>query len=268
MWVDSHCHLTYDEDAPFLDDILERARAADVGALISIGCRMDEFEKLRALGERYDDVFFSLGIHPHDAADTLSHISLEELLARMRAFTKHPKAVAIGETGLDYYYDHSPREIQKTLFRAQLTLALEEDLPVIIHTRNADEDTLALLKEVGEGKLRGVLHCFSGTRELCEAGLALGLYVSASGIITFKKSDELRAIFKDVPLARLLVETDAPYLAPTPHRGKRNEPSFVSLTGHTLAELRDVTPQEMARITTQNFLSLFTKTRAFYPDQN
>lgn len=266
MWVDSHCHLTYDEDAPFLEDILERARSSGVGAFISISCRMDEFEKLEHLATTYKDVFFSLGIHPHDAAETLDNMSLDALIARMRTFAQHPKAVAIGETGLDYYYDHSPRDIQKEVFRAQLRLALEEDLPVIIHTRNADDDTIAILKEVGQGRLRGVLHCFSGTRALCEAGLALGFYVSASGIITFKKSDELREIFQDVPMERLLVETDAPYLAPTPHRGKRNEPAFVSLTGEALANLRGVSASEMARVTTQNFFSLFTKTRPFYQD--
>lgn len=268
MWVDTHCHLTYEEDGPHLGALLGRAREAGVGAFVAIGCRAEEIHPLTTLANTYEDVFFSAGIHPHEAEATLKEYTPDTLYALLKQATHHPKLLAIGETGLDYYYDHSPRDLQKDVFRLQLELALEKDLPVVIHTRNADDDTISLLREVGQGRIRGVLHCFSGTRTLYEEGLALGLYISASGIVTFKKSDDLRAIFKDVPLERLLLETDAPYLAPMPHRGKRNESGFMIHTAQCMAELKDIPMDSLQEQTTRNFFTLFTKAQPFYPERS
>jgi TatD DNase family protein len=268
MWVDTHCHLTYEDDAPHLGALLGRAREAGVGAFVAIGCRAQEIDPLITLAQTHKDVFFSAGIHPHEAEATLKEYAPEALYTLLKHATRHPKLLAIGETGLDYYYDHSPRDIQKDVFRLQLELALEKDLPVVIHTRNADDDTIALLREVGQGRIRGVLHCFSGTRTLCEEGLDLGPYISASGIVTFKKSDDLRAIFKDVPLEKLLLETDAPYLAPMPHRGKRNESGFMIHTAQCMADLKNISMETLQEQTTRNFFTLFTKAQPFYLERS
>ncbi len=258
MLVDSHCHLEYDSFVAEGDAVIERARAAGVGACVTIGTKLATFPKTLAVAEKHDRVWCSVGVHPHDAA-------IEPLVdaSALIELTQHPKVVGIGETGLDYYYDHSPRAEQATNFLVHIDAAQQTGLPLIIHTRDAEDDTIAMLREkLGRAPFTGVLHCFSGSAKLAEAGLEMGLYVSASGIITFKNSEALRQVFRDVPLDRLLVETDSPYLAPVPHRGKRNEPSFVPHTAAVLAELKGVTPDEIARITTENFFRLFAKAKA------
>lgn len=258
MLVDSHCHLEYDSFAAEGDAVVERARAAGVGVCVTIGTKLETFPKTRAVAEKYNNVWCSVGVHPHDAA--VEPLTDAQTLVEL---TKHPKVVGIGETGLDYYYDHSPKAEQATNFLIHIDAAQETHLPLIIHTRDAEDDTVAILEEkLKKAPFTGVLHCFTGSAKLAEAGLRLGLYVSASGIITFKNSEPLREVFRNVPLDRLLVETDAPYLAPIPHRGKRNEPSFVTHTAAMLASLKGVSVEEISRITTENFFRLFTKAAA------
>jgi len=255
MLVDSHCHLDFKEFAPELDAVVMRAKQAGVGVCVSIGTKLPQFPNVRAVAERFPDVWCSVGVHPHEAeAEPLDgpQILIEH--------AKHPKVVGIGESGLDYYYEHSPREAQRTNFRHHIAAARETGLPLIVHTRDADDDTIEILRdEMARAPFTGLLHCFTGTRRLAEAALALGLYISASGIATFKNSNELRGVLKDVPRDRLLVETDAPFLAPVPHRGKRNEPSFVVHTAAMLAELTGTTPEDLAEATTENFFRLFAK---------
>jgi len=255
MLVDSHCHLDFPEFAPKLDAVVKRAADAGVRVCVSIGTTLEKFPQVQGVAERFPNVWCSVGIHPHDAEKELLEDSLP-LLERAR----HPKVVAIGETGLDYYYEHSPRDEQKQNFRAHISAARETGLPLVVHTRDAEDDTIAILREeMGKGAFTGLIHCFTGTRKLADAALDLGFCISVSGIATFKKSDELRAVLKDVPLDRLLVETDAPYLAPMPHRGKRNEPAFVAHTAAALANLKGVSVEEMSARTTENFFHLFTK---------
>jgi TatD DNase family protein len=255
MLVDSHCHLDFPEFAPELDAVVARARDAGVGTCVTIGTTLEKFPRVREIAERFENVWCSVGIHPHEAE--------MELLSDPAALIEramHPRVVGIGETGLDFYYNHSPREPQIANFRAHIAASRELKLPLIVHTRDADDDTIAILRdEMGKGAFTGVIHCFTGTRRLADAALDIGFSISVSGIATFKKSDELRAVLKDVPLDRLLVETDAPYLAPMPHRGKRNEPSFVVNTAAMLAELKGVSADELARVTTDNFFRLFSK---------
>ena len=255
MLVDSHCHLEYDSFVAEADAVMARAKASGVDYCVTIGTKLSTFPKTLAVAERFDNVWCSVGVHPHDAAvEPLA--DAEPLVER----TRHPKVIGIGETGLDYFYDHSPRAEQIASFHVHIDAARRTGLPLIIHTRDAEDDTIAILnEEMGKGAFTGVLHCFTGSKRLAEAGLALGLYVSASGIITFKRSEELRAVFRDVPPGRLLVETDSPYLAPIPHRGRRNEPAFVAHTAAALAELKGLTTGDVARITTENFFRLFTK---------
>lgn len=255
MLVDSHCHLEYDS---FVDEgaaVIERARAAGVGACVTIGTQLSGFAKTLAVAERYDNVWCTIGVHPHEAAaEPLTDASV------LIDATSHPKVIGIGETGLDYYYDHSPRAEQATNFLVHIDAAQETGLPLIIHTRDAEDDTIAMLEEkMKKAPFGAVLHCFSGSAKLAEAGLKMGIYLSASGIITFKTAEALRAVFRDVPLDRLLVETDSPYLAPIPYRGKRNEPSYVVHTAAVLAGLKGVSPEEIARVTTENFFRLFAK---------
>lgn len=256
MLIDSHCHLDFPDFAGEVPALLDRARAAGVDGLITICTHASKFAQVAAIADTYAarNVWCSLGIHPHHAAEPDEQVSADDLLA----LAKHPRVVAIGECGLDYYYDHSPREIQQRCFEMQIEVAKQLDLPVVIHSREADDDTIRLLQAAGP-KLRGVMHCFSGTRRLCEAALEIGFYISMSGILTFNKSQDLRDIAKDVPLDRLLVETDAPYLAPVPMRGKRNEPSFVAHTAAKLAELKGVSADEIGRITTESFHRLFNR---------
>jgi len=255
MLVDSHCHLDFPEFAPELDAVVARARDAGVGVCVSIGTKLANFAAVRAVAERFDNVWCSVGIHPHEAEQEL----LESPQPLIDA-AQHPKVVGIGETGLDYYYEHSPRAQQIANFRAHIEAARRTALPVIVHTRDADDDTIAVLREeMAAAPFTGLIHCFTGTKRLADAALDLGFCISVSGIATFKKSDELRAVLKDVPLDRLLVETDAPYLAPMPFRGKRNEPAFVAYTAAALATLKGVSAEELAGATTQNFFRLFAK---------
>ncbi|MDE1939574.1 MAG: TatD family hydrolase [Alphaproteobacteria bacterium] len=255
MLVDSHCHLEFPDLVSEIDAVVARAQEAGVGVCVSISTKLETFPRVREVAARFDNVWCSVGVHPHEAeAETLA--DAEPLIAR----AGDPKVVGIGETGLDYFYDHAPREQQAANFRAHIDAARRTGLPLIVHARDADDDTIAILREeMAKGAFTGVLHCFTGTKRLADAALALGFYISVSGIVTFKKAEELRAVLKDVPLDRLLVETDAPYLAPIPHRGKRNEPSFVVHTAAALAALKGVTANEIANVTTENFFRLFTK---------
>jgi TatD DNase family protein len=253
--IDSHCHLDFPDFAPDLDGIVERAGAADVARMVSISTRVRQFDRLLAIAERFADVYCSIGTHPHYAHEE-PEVTVDGLIERSR----HPKVVAIGEAGLDYHYDFSPREAQEAGFRRHIAAARETGLPLVIHTREADADTARILEEeTGKGAFPAVLHCFTGGRELALHGIDLGLYVSFSGVLTFKKSDELRAIAADLPADRILVETDSPYLAPGKFRGKRNEPSYVRETAKTLAAARGVSFEDIARQTTENFFRLFSK---------
>ena len=255
MLVDSHCHLDFDVFEDDRDEALARAAAAGVGRVVTICTRLGAFETVRGLARDHRGVDCSVGIHPHNVAEE----GIAET-ARLVALAGAPEVVGIGETGLDYYYDHSPREAQRASFRNHIAAARETGLPLIVHTRDADDDTAAMLGEaMEEGGFAGVIHCFSGGAALAEAAIRLGLYISFSGIVTFKKSDALRAIAARVPLERILVETDAPYLAPVPKRGKRNEPAFVAHTAAAIAALKGVEVDAVSRQTTDNFFRLFRK---------
>ena len=255
MLVDSHCHLDFPDFAAELPQVVSRAKAAGVGVCVSIGTKLSRFAEVAAVAEQFPDVYCSVGSHPHEAEQEPFSDS-----APLLALAKRDKVVGIGETGLDYYYEHSPRAQQAANFRAHIAAARALSLPLIVHTRDAEDDTIAILRdETRKGAFTGLIHCFTGTQRLADAALELGLYISASGIATFKKSDALRDVLKSVPLDRLLVETDAPYLAPTPHRGKRNEPAFVVHTAAMLAELKGVSPDAIASATTENFFRLFTR---------
>ena len=254
MLVDSHCHLDF-EDLGDINAVMDRARAAGVGICLSISTEMKTFPAVRAVAERYPDVWCSVGVHPHEAEkEPLADA------APLLAEAGHAKVVGIGETGLDYYYEHAPRAAQQENFRIHIAAGRQMGLPVIVHTRDADDDTIAILEdEMGKGAFTGLIHCFTGTQRLADAALALGLSISVSGIATFKNTQALRDVIKSVPLDRLLVETDAPFLAPMPLRGKTNEPAFVVHTASMLAELKGVSESELAAITTANFLRLFRK---------
>jgi TatD DNase family protein len=255
MLVDSHCHLDFPDFSSELDAVIGRARAAGVGRIVTISTRVREQAGLIAIAERFDDVFCSVGTHPHHADEELD-VTADDLVAR----TKHPKVVAIGEAGLDYHYDNSPRAAQAQGFRIHIAAARATGLPLVIHAREADDDVARILEEeTGKGAFPAVLHCFTGGRDLAMRAVALGHYVSFTGILTFKNSAAIRAIAAELPAERILVETDAPYLAPNPHRGKRNEPAFVVETARVLAETRGVSSDEVARQTTENFFRLFSK---------
>jgi TatD DNase family protein len=255
MLVDSHCHLDFPDFASELDAVLARAEAAGVGRLVTISTRVRRHADLIAIAERFPAVCCSVGTHPHHAHEELD-ITAADLVER----TRHPKVVAIGEAGLDYHYDFSPRDAQEQGFRQHIAAARESGLPLVIHCREADDDMERILEEeMGKGAFTAVLHCFTGTRALAFTGIALGLSVSFTGILTFKKSDDLRAIAADLPADRILVETDAPYLAPGRFRGKRNEPAYVVETAKVLADVRGVSFDEIARQTTENFFRLFAK---------
>lgn len=257
MLVDHHCHLDFPEFASELDDIVGRARAAGVGTLITISTRIRALDRLLAIAGRFDDVYCSIGTHPHNA-----HEELDIPCERIVELSRHPKIVAIGEAGLDYHYQHSTPAAQAEGFRRHIRAARETGLPLEIHTREADADTIAILEdEHRKGGFPAVLHCFTGGRELAMRAVDLGLYISFSGVLTFKKSDALRAIAREVPLDRLLVETDAPYLAPDPFRGKRNEPAYVVHTAAALAAVKGISADEIARATSDNFFRLYTKAK-------
>ncbi|HXZ17823.1 MAG TPA: TatD family hydrolase [Roseiarcus sp.] len=254
-FLDSHCHLDVPDFAGELDAVVKRARAAGVVTMVTIGTRIDKAGRLVEIAETYDDVYFTVGTHPHEAAAERAGD-----FAAMRAFAEHPKCVGIGEAGLDYHYNFAAPEVAKRVFRGQIALARELKLPLVVHTREAEEDTAAILKEeMGQGPFAGVMHCFTGSRALADAALDLGLMISFSGVVTFKKSENLRALARDVPLDRILIETDAPYLAPVPHRGKRNEPAFVAETARVVAEAKGVALEALAEATRLNALRLFSR---------
>jgi TatD DNase family protein len=255
MLVDSHCHLDFDDFSDDLDGIVARARAAGIGRMVTISTRVKRRAGLLTIVDRFPDVYCSIGTHPHHA-----HEELDLTTADLVALTRHPKTVALGEAGLDYHYDLSPRDAQERGFRNHIAAARETGLPLVIHSREADADMAAILEEeTGKGAFPAVLHCFTGGSELAQRAVALGLFISFTGILTFKKSDELRAIAAALPADRILVETDAPYLAPGRHRGKRNEPSYVVETAKVLAQTRNVALDDIARQTTENFFRLFSK---------
>ncbi len=255
MLVDSHCHLDFPDLAGDLDAIVARAEAAGIGRMVTISTRVRRHDALLAIAERFPSVYCSVGTHPHHAAEERD-VTLAELLDR----AARPKVVAIGEAGLDYFYDRSPRDVQERVFRTHIAAARESRLPLVIHTRDADADMARILEdETGKQSFTAVLHCFSAGRDLAQCAIALGHYISFTGILTYKKSDELRSIAASLPADRIMVETDAPYLAPQSRRGKRNEPAFVVETAQMLAETRGVSFDTIARETTENFFRLFAK---------
>jgi TatD DNase family protein len=255
MLIDSHCHLDFPDLQGRLPEIIQAADAAGVRRLLTISTHVERFATYCALAEAHHNVFFTIGTHPHNAA-----AEPDTAVARLVELSAHPRCIAIGEAGLDYYYDKSARDVQQRVFRTHIAAARETGLPLIIHARDADDDMTSILsEEMDRGRYSAVLHCFSSGRELARIGVELGFYVSFSGILTFKKSDEIRQIAAAVPRDRLLVETDAPYLAPEPHRGRTNEPAYVAHTARVLAGVVGVPEAEMARVTTDNFYRLFSK---------
>ena len=255
MLIDSHCHLDFPEFAPELDAVVARAAAAGVSRMITISTHVARYDSYRAIAERFDNVWFTVGTHPHRA-----HEEPDIPVERLVELAQHPRCVGIGEAGLDYHYDQSPRDIAEIVFRRHIAAARETGLPLVIHSRDADDDMERILRdETGKGAFKALLHCFTSSAKLAAAGLELGLYVSFSGVVTFKNSQALREIAGSTPLERILVETDAPFLAPVPHRGKRNEPAFVADTAAVLASVKGVSVKEFAGATTQNVLRLFSK---------
>ncbi len=255
MLVDSHCHLDFPELEQDRAGVVARAKAAGVTSMVTISTRVAKFATYAAIAESDPDIWCTVGTHPLGVVEE-PDVPLERLLE----LSAHPKCVGIGEAGLDYYYDTATRDVAERVFRTHIEAARITKLPLVIHARDCDDDMIRILAdEMGKGTFPAVLHCFSSGPRLAEIGVELGLSVSLSGILTFKKSDEIRAIAKRVPLDRLLVETDAPFLAPQKHRGKRNEPSFVIETAKMLADVHGVSDEQMAKITTDNFFSLFSK---------
>jgi TatD DNase family protein len=255
MLVDSHCHLDFPDFSTELDAIVARARAADIGRIVTISTRVGRHQQVLAIAEKFPEVFCSVGTHPH-----YSHEEPDVDTAKLVAISRHPKVVAIGEAGLDYFRNNSPRDAQMQSFRQHIEAARDTALPLVIHSRDCDADMAQVLREEsGKGAFPAVLHCFTGGRELAFTAIELGHYVSFTGILTFKNSDALREIAAALPADRILVETDAPYLAPLPFRGKRNEPAYVVETAKVLADARGVSADEIARQTTENFFRLFGK---------
>ncbi len=260
MLIDTHCHLDYEyDDGKGPAELVAEARAAGVEALVTIGVEAASIERLPSISEKFENVYFTVGVHPHEAA-----AMKDEDLVRLREAAKHPKCRAIGEIGLDYHYDHSPREIQRARLEQLLDLAVESKLPVVIHSRDGEDDLLpaleryaAKVKSQGGDRIPGIIHCFTGTQKFAEACVAIGFYISFSGILTFKKADDLRESARLLPLDRILVETDSPYLAPMPYRGKKCEPSMVVQTAKKLAEVRGITFEEVAAATTANAKRVF-----------
>ena len=258
MFVDSHCHLNYEGLAEDQAGVLGRARAAGVSMMLNISTRASEWDSVIGTAERESDVMASVGIHPHEA-DLHPDVHAETLVGK----AAHPKVIGIGESGLDYYYDHSDRERQRASFRAHAEAARETQLPLIVHTRDAEDDTYAILaEEMGKGRFPALIHCFTAGQDFADKVLALGLSISISGIVTFKNARALQDVARTVPLERLLIETDSPFLAPVPHRGRTCEPAFVADTARFLAELRGEPLETLAEATTANFHALFTKAAA------
>jgi TatD DNase family protein len=255
MLIDSHCHLNYKGLIEDQQNVLERARGAGVGLMLNIATRESEWDDVLGTALREPDVWATVGIHPHEA-DEHPHVDTTKLIER----AAHPRVVGIGETGLDYYYDHSDRERQQRSFRSHIAASRETGLPLIVHTRDAEEDTLAIMRdEMGKGPYGGVIHCFTASGAFADAALALGFYISISGIVTFKNARDLQETAARLPLNRLLIETDSPFLAPVPHRGKPCEPAYVADTARFLATLRGESEEELAAATSANFRSLFSK---------
>jgi TatD DNase family protein len=242
----------FDEE---LDAVIERAAGRGVGLMLTISTHLAKFPGVLAIAERYDNIYCTVGVHPHEA-EHHPDLTVDKLVE----LSAHPKVIGIGETGLDYFYEHSPREAQQVCFRAHISAARQTGLPLIVHTRDADADTLRILAdEMEQGAFPGLIHCFSSTRELAEKSVEMGFYISISGIATFKNATDIKQTIQVLPIQRLLVETDAPFLAPMPHRGKRNEPAFVADTAACVAELKDMAPADLAAATTDNFFTLFSK---------
>ena len=255
MLVDSHCHLDFDVFDEDRQETIQRARDAGVATMVTICTHVTRFNRIRAIAAADENIWCTVGIHPHQAEEE-PVVSVEDLVSR----AAHPEVVGIGETGLDYYYDNSPRDLQQTSFRTHVAAARETGLPLIVHTRDADDDMADILEdEMGKGAFPGVLHCFSSGRRLAERALDIGFYISLSGIVTFKNAQDLRDIAQDVPVDRILVETDSPFLAPIPNRGKRNEPSFVVDTAAKVAELKGLDYEALSMASTENFFRLFNK---------
>lgn len=258
MLIDSHCHLEYKGLVEDRQGVLDRARAAGVTGFLSISTRQSEWDQVIGTAEAENDVWASVGIHPHEA-DQHADLGEAALLAR----AEHRKVIGIGETGLDYYYDHSDRAMQRALFRRHISVSRETGLPLIVHTRDAEEDTVEIIgEEMGKGAFPALIHCFTASAGFARQMLDLGLYISLSGIVTFKNAKDLQAIAAEIPEDRLLVETDAPFLAPVPHRGQVCEPAFTADTARFIAELRGVSTDALAQSTTENFFRLFRKAAA------
>ena len=258
MLIDSHCHLNYKGLVEEQDAVLARAREAGVGLMLNISTRESEWDAVLATAERNADVWATVGIHPHEA-DAHPEVDTAKLVDR----AAHPRIVGIGETGLDYYYDHSDRDQQKRSFRAHIAASRETGLPLIVHTRDAEGDTIDILSdEMGKGPFTGVIHCFTASGDFADKALALGLYISISGIVTFKNAKDLQETAARLPRERLLVETDSPFLAPVPHRGRPCEPAFVADTARFLANLRGESAEDLSAFTSRNFLTLFDKVAA------
>ncbi len=258
MFIDSHCHLNYKGLVEDQVAVIARAKAAGVSAMLNISTRESEWDDVIAAADGHPDIWASIGIHPHEA-DAHPDIDTAKLVAK----AQHPRVIAIGETGLDYYYDKSDRAQQRDSFRAHIVAARETGLPIIVHTRDAEADTIDLMgDEMGKGAYKGVIHCFTASQDFADKALALGLYISLSGIVTFKNAQDLQETAKTIPEDRLLIETDAPFLAPVPHRGKTCEPAFVVDTADFLSSLRQIEPQHLADVTRENFYRLFDKATA------
>jgi TatD DNase family protein len=255
MIIDSHCHLNMKDFENDLDNIINNAKNNNIEGMLSISTKCDEFENIKLISNNYKNVWYSLGIHPHNVDTNYNKIN-----SYIPNFLSDTNFVGIGETGLDYFYDNSDRELQKESFINHINIARENKLPIIIHTRDAEDDTIKILKnETNKGSFRGLIHCFTASQELANEVLSMGFYISISGIVTFKNAEKLRSTVKSIPLNKLLIETDAPYLAPVPMRGKRNEPAFVAHTANYLAKLLKLSNNELNEITTKNFFNLFSK---------
>ena len=255
MLIDSHCHLDFNDFEEDFEDILARARENGVTAMLNAGNNIGELDNQLKISEKYPFIYTAVGVHPHNAAE-YPNVKAEDFVEK----SGHKKIVGIGECGLDYYYDYSPKDIQQKVFIEQIKAAQQTSLPLIVHTRDADDDTISILGDYyKKAPFTGEIHCFSTSKKLADFALSIGFYISASGIITFNRSAELREIFREIPLDRLLVETDSPFLAPIPLRGRRNEPSFVVHTAEKLAQLKDIPFEKLAQITSDNFYRLFRK---------
>ncbi len=255
MFVDSHCHLDFPDFSEDREEVIKRAGDAKVSNMLSICTRLSDIERICKIADTYPHIYASIGVHPHEA-DKENNLTLEKLIE----YSSHSKVIALGETGLDFYYENSPKEAQIQAFAVHIEAAKQTKLPLIVHTREAEQETCRQLEEQ-KGEISGVIHCFTGTKELADRALALGFYISVSGIVTFKNAQNLRDVLADIPLERLLIETDAPYLAPVPYRGKRNEPAFIRHTAQCLADSKHISLEDVARTTTENFFSLFSRAK-------